>query len=204
MALPASVETEIATLAAAYGRPRRVTVTLDGPLFDPLTKPDRYGEVCMVVQRRNGCLLTAIKTFYPAGCYRLLTGGVAHGESIEAALRREVAEETGLHVAIRRFLAVVEYLPAPFATFAFLLDEIGGELAVCDPEEQIDSFREIAVADLPALAATLDAAPDAEDANIGGNWRAWGRFRAVVHRVVHEVLTGENPPQGAGGSSNGK
>ncbi len=198
MPLSTSVETEIATLAAAYGQPRRVTVTLDGALFDPLTKPDRYGEVCMVVQRRNGCLLTAIKTFYPAGCYRLLTGGVAHGESIEAALWREVEEETGLLVAVRQFLAVIEYQPAPFATFAFLLDELGGELAVRDPEERIGSFREITVADLPALAAILDAAPDAEDVDIGGNWRAWGRFRAVVHRVVHEILTEENPPYGAG------
>lgn len=190
MPLAPDVETEIAALAARYGAPRRITATLDGNPFDPLTQSDRYGEVCMVVRRRNGRLLTAIKTFYPAGCFRLLTGGVAHGETVEAALHREVEEETGLQTAIRRFLAVVEYQPHPFATFAFLLDECGGELGSRDPHERISAFRAIDVSELPALAATLEAAPDRWDAEISGNWRDWGRFRVIVHRVVYEVLTG--------------
>ena len=63
----------------------------------------------MVVRRPNGKLITAKKTFYPPGAFRLLTGGVGHGELIAAALLREVAEETGLDVVVRRFLAVIEY-----------------------------------------------------------------------------------------------
>src|SRR6266487_1360095 len=88
---------------------RRVAVELHGEPFDPLILNDRIGEVCMVIRRKNGKLLTAIKTFYPPGAFRLLTGGIAHGESIEAALLREVDEETGLDVIARRFLAVIEY-----------------------------------------------------------------------------------------------
>ena len=38
-----------------------------------------------------------------------------------------------------------------FVTFAFLLDEVGGTLGAHDPEERIASFREIEVAELPAL-----------------------------------------------------
>jgi ADP-ribose pyrophosphatase YjhB (NUDIX family) len=189
MPLPPAIEAEIAVLAARYGAPRRITATLDSNPFNPLTQSDRYGEVCMVVRRRNGRLLTAIKTFYPAGCFRLLTGGVAHGETIEAALWREVEEETALQTAIRRFLAVIEYQPYAFATFAFLLDECGGELGSRDPHERLGAFRDIDVSELPALAATLAAAPDRLDDEIGGNWRDWGRFRAIVHRVVFEVLT---------------
>ncbi len=189
MMLAPAIEANIADLAARYGAPRRVTVTLDSAPFNPVTQPDRYGEVCMVIRQCNGTLLTAIKTFYPAGCFRLLTGGVAHGETIEAALWREVEEETGLQTAIRRFLAVVEYRPYAFATFAFLLDERGGELGSHDPHERLGAFRDIDVHDLPSLAATLEAAPDRYDREIGGNWRAWGRFRAVVHRVVYEALT---------------
>jgi NAD+ diphosphatase len=45
------------------------------------------------------------------------------------------------------------------------------------------------VAELPVLAATLEAAPDRFDAAIGGNWRDWGRFRAIVHRVVYQALS---------------
>ncbi|MCS7288084.1 MAG: NUDIX domain-containing protein [Roseiflexus sp.] len=188
MPLTPVVEAEIAALAARYGAPRRVTVRLDGHPFKPVIQSDRYGEVCMVVRRRNGRLLTAIKTFYPAGCFRLLTGGVAHGETIEAALRREVEEETGLQTIIRRFLAVIEYQPYAFATFAFLLDECGGELGSRDAHERLGAFREVDVSELPVLAAALEAAPDQFDDEIRGSWRDWGRFRAITHRVVHEVL----------------
>ncbi|MGB9751452.1 MAG: NUDIX hydrolase [Roseiflexus castenholzii] len=189
MPLAPIIETEIAALATRYGAPRRIIAMIDGNPFDPVAQSDRYGEVCMVVQQRNGRLLTAIKTFYPAGCFRLLTGGVEHGETIESALHREVAEETGLHTVIRRFLAVVEYPPYAFATFAFLLDECGGKLGSRDPHERIGAFRDIDAHELPALAATLEAAPDRFDDEIGGNWRDWGRFRAIIHRVVYEVLT---------------
>jgi 8-oxo-dGTP pyrophosphatase MutT (NUDIX family) len=218
--LAPEIESEIAELAAGYGEPRRVVAGLDGGLFSPLTLPDRYGEVCMVVRRPNGKLLTAIKTFYPSGAFRLLTGGVGHGEPIAAALLREAAEETSLDLAVRRFLAVIEYWmdggrgpevedgtfgrrpsspslqplapgPARFVTFAFLLDEIGGTLAVQDEAEQIGAFREIGVAELPALAATLESVPDTFGADIDGSWRDWGRFRAILHRVVYDLLRDE-------------
>jgi NAD+ diphosphatase len=187
--LDPTIEADIHTLAMRYGVPRRIVAPLDGTSFDPIARSDRYGEVCMVVRRRNGRLITAIKTFYPMGCFRLLTGGVTHGETIEAALQREVEEETGLQTVIRRFLAVIVYPPQRFATFAFLLDECSGELGLRDPHERIAAFREINVAELPILAATLEAAPDCFDAAIGGNWREWGRFRAVVHRVVYQTLS---------------
>lgn len=193
--LAESIEAEIAGLAARYGAPRRVKVALTGALFEPLSMSDRYGEVCMVVRRPDGTLITAIKTFYPPGAFRLLTGGVHHGEPIASALLREVAEETGLEVAVRRFLAVIEYeLPAlascHFATFAFLLDELGGQLATQDESERIGAFRFVPVAELPVLAETLAAAPDVVAGDIGGSWRDWGRFRAVAHRVVYAALAG--------------
>jgi 8-oxo-dGTP pyrophosphatase MutT (NUDIX family) len=215
--LTTALEAEIAALAARYGAPGRVSAELGGAPFDPLAMTDRIGEVCMVVRRPSGTLITAIKTFYPPGAFRLLTGGVGHGEPIEAALLREVAEETGLEVAVRRFLAVIEYHLAPttdhrpptageggayhvgdlvpgpnrqydFATFAFLLDELGGTLAAHDPAERIGAFREVAVAELPAMAEALDHVGERYAEEIGGSWGDWGRFRAVVHRVVYQAL----------------
>jgi 8-oxo-dGTP pyrophosphatase MutT (NUDIX family) len=227
------IEAEVAALAARYGEPRRVAAVLSGTPFDPLIMTDRFGEVCMVIRRPGGALLTAIKTFYPPGAYRLLTGGVGHGEPIEAALLREVEEETGLDVEVQRFVAVIEYHLEPsvvrsplsvvdqgasplsdnrqsitdneqitqhatrntqhnytFVTFVFLLDEVGGTLGPRDPEERIASFREVQTAELPMLAATLDGIGQGFDPRIGGSWSDWGRFRAVVHRVVHEALAG--------------
>lgn len=191
--LTPALESEIATLAARYGEPRRVVATIPSSAVQPLNMADRLGEVCMVFRRASGALLTAIKTFYPRGCYRLLTGGVEHGEPIEHALWREVAEETGLSVEETRFLAVIEYASpdehlCAFATFVFLLEAPHGAPATSDPHERLEDFREVAVAELPALAATLEAAPDAHSDEIDGNWRDWGVFRAVTHRVVYDLL----------------
>jgi len=192
------IEARVTQLAQELGAPLRWNVVLENDgLFDPLGKSDRYGEVCMVVRRAAGTLLTATKTFYPSGTYRLLTGGIHHGEDILDALVRETAEETGLETEVARFLAAVTYNPrgdassAMFATFAFLLHEVGGTLQCMDPGERIDEFREIEVSDLPALADHLHSLGSEQSTEIGGRWRDWGRFRAVIHRAVFEALRGE-------------
>jgi ADP-ribose pyrophosphatase YjhB (NUDIX family) len=194
------IETEIATLAARYGPPQRISVELRGAPFRPISATDRIGEVCMVVRRTSGKLLAASKTFYPPGAFRLLTGGINHGEALIDALLRETAEETGLAVAVRRFLAVIEYqligddavvraTAAPtFVTFAFLLDELGGTLGTQDPAEQLGAFYEVALDELPALADRLEHVPAGSHPEIDGSWPDWGRFRAVVHRAVYAAL----------------
>ena len=189
---------EVAELAARYGEPRRVDATIHDGFFDPIHNPDRVGEVCMVVRRPNGKVLLSIKTFYPRGAYRLLTGGIHHGEGILDALLRETAEETGLETEVRRFLAVIAYRsrssaesPPIFRTFAFLLDEVSGKLEARDNEERIEDYVEVEPSELPAVADRLEHVASTRSADIGGDWADWGRFRAVVHRVVHDALTPE-------------
>ena len=149
----------------------------------------------MVVRRRNGKVPLSIKTFYPRGAYRLPTGGIVRGEPILDALLRETHEETGLRTEVRRFLAQIAYhgegepTGTPlFHTFAFLLDETSGTLGALDASEQIEDWREVAVADLPRVADFLDDLSTQGTQDIGGDWRAWGKFRAVVHRAVHQAL----------------
>lgn len=195
MQLPDGLEAEVAALTARYGPTAYVEAAIPDGVFDPFTKSDRVGEVCMVIRRPGGRLLTFRKDVYPQGVMRLLTGGINHGESVEAALLREVAEETSLDVAVRRFLAVIGYR-APehrdaqfgFYTFAFLLDELGGVLAPQDPEERVEAYGEAEPEALHALASFLEGLEDRQDREIGGTWRSWGIFRAVVHRVVAEQL----------------
>jgi 8-oxo-dGTP pyrophosphatase MutT (NUDIX family) len=186
---------EIDALAARFGRPLVVDSAIPDYFDDPIRKPDRYGEVCMVVRRPNGKVLVAIKTFYPRGAYRLPTGGIHRGEAILDALMREAKEETGLQTDVRRFLARITYhgAGAPtgvplFHTFAFLLDETGGRLGALDTTEQIEDWREIAIAELREVADFLDDLRTAGTMDIGGDWRAWGKFRAVVHRTVADAL----------------
>src|SRR6266487_5900369 len=108
--LPQDTQDELAQLAERFGQPLVRTVDLGMTRqFDPLNRSDRYGEVCMVVRRPNGKLLTMKKTFYPAEAYRLLTGGINHGELVLDALLRETHEETGLQVEVERFLVAAGY-----------------------------------------------------------------------------------------------
>ena len=171
-------------------------VELGGGLFDPLDRADgRIGEVCFVIHRPGGRLLTAINTYYPAGAYRLPTGGIKAGESVLEALRRETREETSLETKVGRFLVAVAYRrdgAHAFVTLAFLLDEIGGTLANADPSEQHGAFGETDVAGLEGIARRLETLPEGYDPRIRGSWRDWGRFRAVIHRLVRDALDAQN------------
>jgi ADP-ribose pyrophosphatase YjhB (NUDIX family) len=189
------LDREIALLAARYGEPRRIEASVR-PFFDPIQKPDRFAEVCMVIPRRDGKIPLSIKTFYPRGAYRLPTGGIHRGERILDALRRETDEETALEIEVRRFLAWITYRdvavphgPPLFHTFAFLLDEVGGTFKTRDEEEQIEDWIEIEPSALSDVADRLDGIGSAPSEDIGGDWADWGHFRAVVHRVVHDALS---------------
>jgi len=193
--LPRVIQDELEQLAHVYGQPLVHTVDLaSSDLFDPLNRTDRYGEVCMVVRRPNGRLLTMTKTFYPRGVSRLPTGGINHSEPILSALLRETLEETSLQVELRRFLAAVAYhtrnaqASPVFYTFAFLLDEVGGTLGTLDEAERVEAFFEVEPSSLPELAARLEQVEDIYSTEIDGRWRDWGYFRAAINRVVWEAL----------------
>ncbi len=188
------MRSEIIALSQRFGAPITREIALDDIAFDPVGNPSRFAEVCMVVRRPTGNVLLSIKTFYPRGAYRLPTGGIDKDEPILDAVVRETHEETGLKVDVRRFLAALTYRdgptgPAVFHTFAFLLDDpSGAPVRPLDEAEQIESYLEVPVAELPQVAERLDriaadGAPGIE------NWDAWGRFRAHGHRAVFEALS---------------
>jgi ADP-ribose pyrophosphatase YjhB (NUDIX family) len=203
MELSQDVTAEIERLVYRYGSPRRIRAPIDASFDDPIRKDDRFGEVCMAIRRPNGTLLVSIKTFYPRGAYRLPTGGIHHGEQIGDALVREAHEETGLELEVIRFLAHITYVApddaAPlFHTFAFLLEERGGTLGALDESEQIEDWREIRPEELAGVARFLSDLRSEGTAGVGGSWRAWGKFRAVVHRVVYDALV--TSPDGRSGT----
>lgn len=190
-----AMRAEITSLADRLGAPLRRDVVLDDIAFDPVGNPSRFAEVCMVVRRPTGNVLLSIKSFYPRGAHRLPTGGIDRDEPILEALLRETREETGLRLVAARFLAALTYLDGPggppvFHSFAFLLDDPSGAPVIpLDLHEQIESYLEVPVSDLPAVADRLDRIPPDGAPGIG-NWDAWGRFRAHIHRAVFEALAG--------------
>ena len=188
------VQDELHQLARRYGQPIIATIDLASTKrFNPLNKTDRYGEVCMIIRRPNGRLLTMTKTSYPPNTYRLPTGGINHVESVFDALLRETQEETGLQVNVERFLVAAAYrIPGQdypsFYTFAFLLQEVGGTLGVIDEHEQIEDFREIPPEALPIIAEDLEHMNPNYSRNVDGYWKDWGQFRAIIHRLAWEAL----------------
>lgn len=169
------MEAEIASLARRFGRPRNLFHTLPTVDFGPINR-GRSAEVAMAIRRPSGRFLLQTKQSYPRETFRLPTGGIKRGEAIEHALLRETAEETSLEVEISRFVAAITYRSPRgnrvFATFLFILEELGGELQTSDPAEGITDWREADRSDLDAAAQRLRGCP--------GTWSSWGHFRALV------------------------
>ena len=160
----------------------------------------RRAEICYVMHQGDPAIgvLLHIKTFYPAGAYRLPTGGIQTGEAVLATLAREIFEETGLSVGegaatvhVERFLGVLAYELAhetlgvvPFATYHFLVRmPEGATLAPQDPEESIGGWEWRPACELSAVADFLDGVHHQAAA-----WGDWGHFRARSHRFVAQCL----------------
>ncbi|MBM4428997.1 MAG: NUDIX hydrolase [Chloroflexi bacterium] len=181
---------EIAQLGQVYGLParRRCVLHINQANYAwwNKTKRKRDGEVVLFVRRKDGSFLLHTKDYYPQQALRVPSGGIKPGEALIDAVRRESFEETGLQVAVERFLAVVEFefhfagMTLPFPSYLFLLSEVGGELQVMDTGERISAFAEVPVAELASVAEQLE--------NVPTQWQDWGRFRAYPHRLAAELL----------------
>ncbi len=183
----------------------QVTLAVDDPFLtgkhQMLVSDGRRAEICYVMHRgdpQQG-LLMHIKTFYPAGAYRLPTGGIEQGENVLDTLGREIFEETGLtlgdgagEVKFQRLLGVLGYDlqhqqlgPVEFATYFFLVQmPAAAELNPQDEHEQIAGWEWRTPAELPAVAEVLDAVHTRSH-----QWADWGHFRAAGHRFVAGLLT---------------
>jgi len=186
---------EIDELARQHGpiERRSYSLEMDKRQFEDWQRAlaKRRGEVVLIVRRPGGVILHT-KDFYPAGTYRLPSGGVKWGEGVLHALHREAREEMGLEIEVERFLGLLEYEfhcqgeTIPFASYVFLIRGAGDKLTPQDKEEHITSFQPVPLAELSVVANRLRG--------LEGDWRDWGEFRAIAHDFVAEMMGGIHPP----------
>lgn len=93
--------------------------------------------VIMLVTRGNR-LLVGRNAAWPEGMYSLLAGFVEPGETLEAAVRREVLEETGVRTGAVRYLASQPW-PFPASLMIGCMAEAESEDIRIDPEELQDA-----------------------------------------------------------------
>ena len=107
-----------------------------------------------VIQRDGRTLLVrrAVQTGY--GLWSMPGGYVDRGEVVEAAAAREVWEETGLVVAVRRLIGVFSDAGNPVVVAAYAAAETGGTLAAGPECLDVGFF---ASDELPPLAFARDA-----------------------------------------------
>jgi NAD+ diphosphatase len=103
------------------------------PVCDSSHFPRTDPVVIMLVTRGNSLLLGR-NAVWPEGMYSLLAGFVEPGETIEAAVRREVFEETGIHTEAVRYLASQPW-PFPASLMLGCAAEATSEAITIDPHE---------------------------------------------------------------------
>jgi len=165
-------------------------------LFPPLA---RNAEVLPVVMLPNKKILLHTKDIYPKGVYRLLTGGIKVKENIEKALIRELKEETNTTILSKKLLAKLVYnVKYPkgkkiYTTYIFLVKSKFRNIKNLGSKEHISGLKEIRISQLPSVIKKLQklkAGPKIKSYHVE-NWEDWGRFRAIAHRIVYNLLKGE-------------
>jgi ADP-ribose pyrophosphatase YjhB (NUDIX family) len=85
---------------------------------------------------KDNQLLTMHRNKFGQQYYTLVGGGVDMGEQLEAALMREIQEETGLQVANPRLVYIEEAEPMYGTQYVYLCDYVGGEIALSPQSEE--------------------------------------------------------------------
>lgn len=184
----------VAECERRFGRPLPVTIEarLDPAEMDALVRSQRHGrahDVTFFILDERERVVVIRKPSFPAGCWRPPSGGVEPGEGMEAGALREAREETGLEIALERYLVrvdgrFVEEGAAgriiPWTSHVLTSRAVGGRLEPIDRKE-IAEARWATLADLagPVRAALL------------ASGRGGFRYRVALHDAVLALLRRE-------------
>ncbi|MEN3334197.1 MAG: hypothetical protein V7641_3562 [Blastocatellia bacterium] len=139
----------IGELEQRYGVPDEVTwqfemLPREFDIVRRSQKHDRAHDVTLFIIEGEQIVVIK-KPFYPPAVYRAPSGGVAPGEAFEAGALREGYEETGLEVALERYIvrARVQFTCAgdqiDWVSHIFSAHPTGGKLEPIDTHEIVEA-----------------------------------------------------------------
>lgn len=109
----------------------------------------RISPACITLITRGDEILLARSPYFKEGVYSLLAGFVEAGESVEAALHREVYEEVGIKVKNLRYFSSQSW-PFPHSLMlGFFAEYDSGEIRI--QEEEIEDAGWFTIDSLPLL-----------------------------------------------------
>ncbi len=143
-------ESDIHELIVRYGTPVHLSFEADFLDFEcelvrQSLREGRGHDVTCFIECDGGYVVIQKHAYAETGIYRAPSGGVHRQESIEAAALREMYEETGLHIRLRRFLLDIDLMIRcgetiiPWRSLVFLADVVGGEISPIDRREIYDA-----------------------------------------------------------------
>lgn len=151
---------EVEEMEEKYGVPREVELTLEitpaeFAMLRGSRKRERSHDITLFIFRDDSPreLAAIAKPFFPPGLYRAPSGAAHPGEGLEAGALREAREETGLEVALERFILKVRarFTCGPefedWTSYVFTARMTGGTLQQLDTEE-ISEVRWLSLQDL--------------------------------------------------------
>lgn len=139
----------ISEVARKYGAPEEVALSYEMTRteFDMVRGSQKHGrahDVTLFIIDQ-GRVVVIKKPMYPEGAYRAPSGGVEPGEPFEEGALREAYEETGLVVALERFLFRVNVAFTcagdfiDWTSYVFSARAVGGRLQPIDTHEIVEA-----------------------------------------------------------------
>lgn len=179
----------IECMAVQYGRPHSREFHFDVTATElarirSSQKEGRNHDVTLYI-RKGEQLVVIAKHMYPPDLYRAPSGGLKPGESFEAGISREMAEETGCEIKLDRFFlqTAVDFCNGSdtvfWRSFLFLASYKNGDFKYTDHDE----IRAVRLADWSEF-ESFGRIMRLSD--MGGL-----HYRAVLHEAVVELMAAE-------------
>ena len=116
--------------------------------------PERPRVAVGAIVVRDGALLMVRRAREPAsGLWTVPGGHLEHGEHLAEAVRREVAEETGLDVEVRDLMGIFEVVGEPHFVILDFVAVAAGDSAP-QPGDDVSAVRWVPLEEVPRLECT--------------------------------------------------